>query len=63
MSKDYRTLYPSGIGYLCDILYKDGSLAKQKNAMEASEWFDDTIRILFVEFAVYNPSLNTAISG
>ena len=46
---------------ISDILAKDGSKAKQKiQALEASEWFDDSTRILFVEFAVYNPSYNTA---
>ena len=62
-SHDERTQYPSGIGYFCDFLYNDGANAKNKmKALEASEWFDDSTRILFVEFAVYNPSTNTIMT-
>jgi hypothetical protein len=63
LSHDERTQYPSGIGYFCDFLYSDGANAKIKmKALEASEWFDDSTRILFVEFAVYNPSTNTIMT-
>ena len=59
LSADQYGLFPSGIGYTCDLLVKEGwKVPSIIAALKSNSWFGDTTRALFVEMTLFNPSLS-----
>ena len=57
ISSDEIGFYPSGIGYSCDLLVKEGWKAPAiLQALKDNEWFDDSTRVLFAEMTFFYPS-------
>ena len=63
IGKDEYTEYPSGIGYKCDLLVREGwNVADIFQILHDNEWIDDSTRVLFIEMTALNPSLGTLSS-
>ena len=64
LGPDEHGYYPSGVGYICDMLVANASLVPKKlELLRTSNWIADSTRALFVEMSFYNPSMNVLVTG